>query len=150
MSDNEKLIERLRAVIETATSDSSIVDSQMSCTPEDYASGERDRTEAEAVRDAVIAALTPTDDEREALAKLVAETSIARGGPGYVTPSDIADAILAAGFRRSVVPEPSTEHRCEDCQTCGVHGNSHLKCCGCYDGACCQESVTEQGEAKNA
>lgn len=35
----------------------------------------------------------------------------------------------------------ATPHVCEDCETCGVHGNDHLKCCGCYDGACCQAST---------
>lgn len=30
-------------------------------------------------------------------------------------------------------------HSCESCPTCGVHDGRHDKCCGCYDGVCCQE-----------
>lgn len=57
MDDNEKLIERLRAVIETATSDAYTAASQMNVTREDHAATERDVTEAETVRDLVIAEL---------------------------------------------------------------------------------------------
>lgn len=31
---------------------------------------------------------------------------------------------------------PETEHSCESCEDCLHDG---FKCCGCYDGACCQE-----------
>ena len=44
---------------------------------------------------------TPTDDEREALATVLGEP--VRGTLA------LADRILAAGFRRSVVPEPSAD-----------------------------------------
>ncbi|WP_431863005.1 hypothetical protein [Microbacterium algeriense] len=99
---------------------------------------------------------TPTDDEREdehqaqmiafETAKLEARNSM-RHDPHvwHEALEDALDKVLpavwhaAAGFRRSEVPEPSA-HRCEECETCGVHGASHLKCCGCYDGVCCQES----------
>lgn len=54
---------------------------------------------------------TPTDDELEALSTLIAK--IREGfypeGLGAVSNDDLAHAILAAGFRRSVVPEPSAE-----------------------------------------
>ena len=35
--------------------------------------------------------------------------------------------------------QPDEPHSCESCPTCGVHGGRHDKCCGCYDGVCCQE-----------
>lgn len=37
------------------------------------------------------------------------------------------------------VREALTTHACEECSTCGVHDGRHDKCCGCYDGVCCQE-----------
>ncbi len=45
-------------------------------------------------------------------------------------------------------PSDLIAHRCEDCQTCGVHGGSHLKCCGCYDGVCCQDPKAEPSDAQ--
>ena len=33
-------------------------------------------------------------------------------------------------------------HSCEACPTCGTHGGVQVKCCGCYDGVCCQEVTT--------
>lgn len=38
--------------------------------------------------------------------------------------------------------EALTVHQCANCQTCGVHEGLQEKCCGCYDGVCCRESVT--------
>jgi hypothetical protein len=38
--------------------------------------------------------------------------------------------------------KPATgPHVCEDCPTCGMHEGKHAKCCGCYDGVCCQAST---------
>ncbi|MFJ4997133.1 hypothetical protein ACIP5T_03210 [Microbacterium sp. NPDC088619] len=60
--------------------------------------------------------IPPTDDEREAMAQIVKDVSVKWGGPSMVEFADTppirkhyatADAILAAGFRRSEVPEPS-------------------------------------------
>lgn len=103
-TDNEKLIERVRAVIDTAVTDAYTAASQMNATASDHAATERDVSEAEAVRDLVVEALeaaekahTPTDDEREALANLVQL--------GFVTDwYEAADRVLAAGFRRSEGP----------------------------------------------
>lgn len=36
-------------------------------------------------------------------------------------------------------------HVCAYCPTCGVHDGEHHKCCGCYDGVCCQEPNLEIG-----
>lgn len=47
--------------------------------------------------------VTPTDDEREALAQIIRDTD--RDAPNPWS-QGMADAILTAGFRRSVVPEP--------------------------------------------
>lgn len=49
---------------------------------------------------------TPTDDEREALARIIRDRRIWNG---YDSDEQDADAILAAGFRRSEVPEPSAD-----------------------------------------
>lgn len=51
---------------------------------------------------------TPTDDEREALVALVNDARL-RPGTGRTMPEVAADVILAAGFHRSEVPEPSAE-----------------------------------------
>lgn len=69
---------------------------------------------------------TPTDDEREALARLVDPGAFIPFDPGVVDPrwpAEVehrqqearhhADRILTAGFRRSEVPEPSAEPVCE-------------------------------------
>lgn len=57
-------------------------------------------------------ALTPTDDEREALAQVIFDRSHTPEDALNLWDGDIsklADAILAAGFRLSEVPEPSVE-----------------------------------------
>lgn len=42
---------------------------------------------------------------------------------------------------------PATEcteipaHVCEECRTCGMHDGQRYKCCGCYDGVCCQNGT---------
>lgn len=39
-------------------------------------------------------------------------------------------------------------HDCESCQECSTHGGpTPLRCCGCYDGACCKRSA-EEGEQR--
>ena len=58
---------------------------------------------------------TPTDDEREALIALKLASFSKRMSDGYPsiimrTNEEAADLVLAAGFRRSEVPEPSAEH----------------------------------------
>mgnify|MGYP001598277473 CR=1 FL=1 len=78
--------------------------------------------------------ITPTDDEREAL-----ETVIARVWANYSeqigpTDAEVTAAILAAGFRRSEVPEPSAEgdefaqDECDGSGTCPARRHIH----GCY------------------
>ena len=57
---------------------------------------------------------TPTDDEREALIALKLASFSKRMSDGYPsiimrTNEEAADLVLAAGFRRSEVPEPSAE-----------------------------------------
>lgn len=54
---------------------------------------------------------TPTDDEREALASLIQSFRYAGRLFAASAKTDYRDAdrILAAGFRRAVVPEPSAE-----------------------------------------
>lgn len=37
------------------------------------------------------------------------------------------------------VVSPPAEHVCDSCEACILNGN---KCCGCYDGACCQEVIS--------
>lgn len=55
-------------------------------------------------------ALTPTDDEWQALWGIITSIRDAhRRHADDADSSEIVDAILAAGFRRTVVPEPSTE-----------------------------------------
>lgn len=116
MSDNEKLIGRLRAVIETATSDSMSVEHDRVITKAEHDSCQAERHEAEAVRDAVIAELekmrTPTDDEREAMRRIIAQGSYSRHGddPPY---ADVADRLATAGFgfrRADKGAEPECEH----------------------------------------
>lgn len=84
----------------------------------------------------------------------------APGGPGAswrwsipARPERDSDLILDASIRDVPILLAALKaargevapHVCEDCQTCGVHGNDHLKCCGCYDGACCQASTQPSG-----
>lgn len=75
---------------------------------------------------------TPTDDEREALARIVKDIAIKWGGPSMAEFADTppirkhyatADAILAAGFRRSEVPEPSADE--QECDQCGEVFSEH-------------------------
>lgn len=56
-------------------------------------------------------AFAPTDHEREALAHLIRD--IYREQGYYASDQVVADALLAAGLRRSEVPEPSAEPTCE-------------------------------------
>lgn len=48
---------------------------------------------------------------------------------------DVAEEYLLAATRDTT----PAEHDCAACPDCIHDGN---KCCGCYDGACCQTSVT--------
>ena len=56
---------------------------------------------------------------------------------------DTDDALFAHNVGRGIsvamLEHSKTAHVCENCPTCGVHGDMHLKCCGCYDGVCCQK-----------
>lgn len=90
----------------------------------------------------------PTDDEREAL-------EARAWGDQYRPGMSQKEAAAfkrghAAGWRdgRPMGAETGV-HRCEECQTCGAHGSEHLRCCGCYDGVCCQE-LEPQGEPSGA
>lgn len=91
MNDNEKLIERLRAVIDTAKSDAYTAASQMNVTAEDHAETESDVNEAEAVCALVVAALegaekahTLTDAPTQAVPALEVEGD----APSRATPTD--------------------------------------------------------------
>lgn len=106
-TDNEKLIEEAaRAILASE-----------GIGPEEDGTYWGEATWPNAVKDARTAfavfekAHTPTDDEREALIDTM------RNAPTHgnivVRYDEAADAILAAGFRRTVVPEPSAEHECE-------------------------------------
>lgn len=86
---------------------------------------------------------TPTDDERELSERLVAR-HLPLSAPNS-TAANIVRHLTEVGLLRRSEPAP-TAHRCEECQTCGVHGAEHLKCCGCYDGACCQEPQSEHSD----
>ena len=94
MTDNEKLIEEVRDRMR-----------RQEWLPASLAIRLADALEAAGK------AHTPTDDEREALIDTM------RNAPTHgnivVRYDEAADAILAAGFRRTVVPEPSAEHECE-------------------------------------
>lgn len=62
-------------------------------------------------------------------------------------PDDLAWWITLAQAAVEVIQpqgEPSDVHKCETCSTCGVHEARHEKCCGCYDGVCCQEPSDAQ------
>lgn len=111
MSDNEKLIEEARAFADR--------DNGLNWQG-------RIRELADAL-EAAKKAHTPTDDEREALANLVQL--------GFVTDwYEAADRILAAGFRRTEVPEPSAEH--------AYQGNrSQDTCWVMVDGEMCRKPV---------
>lgn len=118
MTGNKKLIERLRAVIDTATSDSMTVENDRVVTKAEHDACRAERDEAEAVRDLIIAALTPTDDEREALVRKLEDeveyrvrTAVAlhKGGHDHeeqVRQGRASVRFLAAGFPRS---EPQVE-----------------------------------------
>ncbi|RBO73507.1 hypothetical protein [Microbacterium sp. H6] len=109
MNDKKKLIERLRAVIDTATSDSMLVENDRVVTNAEHDACRAERDEAEAVRDLVIAALTSTDDEREALVAIL-EAPLTEESQGRTFSEMLADVILVRfGFRRTEVPEPSVE-----------------------------------------
>lgn len=87
------------------------------------------RVEFEAAARAILAvfekAHTPTDDEREALAEVIARgrRGWERNG-GRVDSMTLRDAILAAGFRRSEVPVPTC--------TCGEVLGSHAINCPAF------------------
>ncbi|EYT61642.1 hypothetical protein [Microbacterium sp. UCD-TDU] len=106
MTDNEKLIERLRAVIDTATSDSMTVENDRVVTKAEHDACRAERDEAEAVRDLIIAALTPTDDEREDMIAFLLRDHNFEESPWGRT---YTDAEIAAALRRSEVPEPNAE-----------------------------------------
>lgn len=105
MTDNEKLIGRLRAVIETATSDSMSVENDRVITKSEHDSCQAERDEAEAVRDLIIEALTPTDDERK-LARAMARVEqlsdhlgipyMYETGHGPVRPAIVGPQIVGA------------------------------------------------------
>lgn len=76
----------------------------------------------------------PTDDEREALTTVAA--IVWRDAYGTPTDEDFAEAILAAGFRRSEVPKSSNE-------CCDVLGGPE-RC-----GDCPQDREEPQGEPKH-
>ena len=104
MTDNKKLIERLRAVIDTATSDSMLVENDRVVTNAEHDACRAERDEAEAVRDLIIAALTPTDDEREALVAIL-EAPLTEESQGRTFSEMLADVILVRfSFRRTEVP----------------------------------------------
>lgn len=70
-------------------------------------------------------ALPPTDDEREALVHLFIAYQKRTGGlTNYSMMSALADIALAAGFRRSEVPEPRAPR-------CG-EGEGHVHVAWCY------------------
>lgn len=103
MTDNEKLIEEAaRAILASE-----------GIGPEEDGTYWGEATWPNAVKDARTAfavferAHTPTDDEREALERVL----LTSFDYADIDPSvrELSDAILAAGFRRSVVPEPSAE-----------------------------------------
>lgn len=98
------------------------------------------RTLAITAAEVVEKAHTPTDDEREALGTVIAITW--RDAYGTPTDQEFADAILAAGFRRSEVPEPSAERELTPC------GN--LVCTGCRVCGCPALGIEPQGESADA
>jgi hypothetical protein len=62
---------------------------------------------------------TPSDDERSDLANVIRRDFFAVDGLPDDEDYAIADAVLAAGFRRTAVQEPSTDDR-PICAACGV------------------------------
>lgn len=114
MTDNKKLIEQARYEYKN---------------PAPGSVGDLIRRLAEAL-EAAEKALTPTDDEREALARIIKDITIKWSGPSLAefanTPPirkhyATADAILAAGFRHTEVPEPSDDPTCICPNTLGWH-----------------------------
>lgn len=139
---NEKLIERLRAVIDTGISDAYTAASQMNVTAEDHASTKREVNEAETVRDLVIAALeaaekahTPTDDERGALLSVIINAPESGDALHVVEAERVRDAVLSAGFRRSEAPQDgfcvcngdSSGGRMRDCGIAAHRAEAHAQ-----------------------
>ena len=140
MTDNEKLIEEARVAFTEAWD---AEDRRIENWDRD-ARGTHSRSRA-GIRAALAVfqkARTPTDDEREALGAAWDDGN-AVGLDGWVGPGRGTEPVddhaiqkreetvakLAAGFRRSEVPEPSTApkhdescgERCNHCQVCGEH-----------------------------
>lgn len=110
MSDNKKLIEEARSLQPTWHRGMYGSRDDMYANVKPLVSRLADALEA------AEKALTPTDDEREARLEYVIDAAV----PMDEFPSwrfrysrRIADAVRAAGFRHSVVPEPSTEEKIE-------------------------------------
>lgn len=116
MTDNEKLIEEAAQAIYGHNPEQQPWDGEPMGLAEagDSHRANMARRQAEDAMAVFEKAHTPTDDEREALAKVIDDAADAPVSPERVRASLtlwLADAILAAGFRRTEVPEPSTELR---------------------------------------
>lgn len=136
MNDNEKLIEEAAAAAQEATRQKHRPTWRK--LPE-YVK-ENYRAHARAALAVFEKAHNPTVDEREALETVIAVT----WRDMYSTPTDrdFADAILAAGFRRSEVPESSAGRELTPC------GN--LVCTGCRVCGCPALGIEPQGEPSEA
>lgn len=87
----------------------------------------------------------PSGAERDLRERIKLAIQTAQDSEGrllYIIPPGVAgmyaDAVMRVLTERPF-PYPTEPHSCESCPTCGVHDGRHDKCCGCYDGVCCQE-----------
>ncbi|MCK2024590.1 ead/Ea22-like family protein [Microbacterium sp. kSW2-24] len=102
------LIAELRAERQRADAAIEYLDARWEHSDHTAAKYWRRMREAEHALEAVEKAHTPTDDEREALIDVLVMTKLSDyAATDMSTIHQAVDAILAAGFRRSEVPEPS-------------------------------------------
>ena len=81
------------------------------------------------------------DRLREAIEALATKYE-ARYGPfpnGYCHSLPIVEVVADLAALAAAAPTPPQEHDCTTCVDCIHNGN---KCCGCYDGVCCQGTNT--------
>lgn len=92
----------------------------------------------------------PTDDEREALEQAILDGLNAHQAQSSMDPTlveeRVGDAVWAAGFRRSEVPQPSAEG--PHSRACGIRKHDHGDACHSNCPTCHGESP--QGEPSDA
>lgn len=82
------------------------------------------------------------DDCHQAGMQAVVERAAQEADRGYLASENCDDIATRI---RALTTQTTDPHVCENCPTCGMHDGRHDKCCGCYDGVCCQESTEPSG-----